>query len=398
MHTLRLGAAARDGAARLPFPGISQPAPEGGRRRALAASLAVAVHAAFLAALIVASVLSPPEEKEEPIPIALLPPPPPPPPPPRREPEVVREAPKVKAPEPAPAPPPRVVEPKPAPAPAPKALAERRSVNFSPSAQAVQPQVINPTVIAKAAPSVSAEKLQMDTVTTVTAPREISRATPLAVESVQAAPSVASAQPSKVDLGATGGPALRGPIETQAPTGPSVGPRQVVASGKTVGTGTVAVGDGSSVREGVLSNRDVLGSKDGTRVADVNTRVGTGNLRGPGGEGTTLGGGAPDCNSRPEVQAYIEQVRSRTLARWSASGAPSGSYKVTLRFQLDVGGSASRVQLVSSDDPRVGASTVDALRAASPFAPMSDRVRCLADSPFNATFRLSSSSGGTVAN
>jgi hypothetical protein len=56
------------------------------------------------------------------------------------------------------------------------------------------------------------------------------------------------------------------------------------------------------------------------------------------------------------------------------------------------------VQLVSSDDPRVGASTVEALRAAAPFAPMSDRVRCLADSPFNATFRLSSSSGGTVAN
>jgi hypothetical protein len=271
-------------------------------------------------------------------------------------------------------------------------------VNFNPSAQAVQPQVVNPTVIAKAAPAVPAETLKMDTVTPVTAPREISRATPLAVESVQAAPSVAAATPSKVDLGAVRGPALRGPIESKAPSGPSVGPRQVVASGQSVGTGTVDTGDGSSVREGVLSNRDVLGSKDGARLADVNTRVGTSNLRGPGGEGTTLGGGSPDCSNRPEVVAYIEQVRTRTLARWSASGAPPGNHKVTLRFQLDVGGSASRVQLISSDDARVGSSTVDALRAASPFAPMSDRVRCLAESPFTATFRLSSGPGTAVAN
>jgi len=396
MRALRIGAAARAGAApRFSFPGFAFPRPEGRSRRLLAGLGAVAVHALLLGALVLATWLAPPEEKEKPIPVALLPPPPPPPKP-RPEPRVER------APTPAPTPAPRpepvpVARPKPAPAPAPKALAERRSVNFAPQAQAIQPQVVNPTVIAKASPAVAAPKLDMSTVSSVTAPREISSA-PLAVESVQAAPSPVAATPSKVDLGAAGAPALRGPIEPNAPVGASVGPRQVVKSGSTVGTGSATTGDGSSVREGQLSSRDVLGSPDGPRLANVNTRVGQSNLKGPGGTGTVLGGGDPDCDTRPEVRAYMDQIKTRTLARWATAGkTPAGRVRAKLRFQVDVGGSASRVEMVSSDDPRVGTSVVDALRAASPFPPMSDRVRCLADSQLTATFTLETTST-SVAN
>jgi hypothetical protein len=392
MRALRVGAAARAGAApRFSFPGFAFPRPEGRSRRLLAGLGAVAVHAALLGALVLATWLAPPEEKEKPIPVALLPPPPPPPPRPRPEPRVERAP--TPAPTPAPRPEPKpVAAPKPVPAPAPKALAERRSVNFAPQAQAIQPQVVNPTVVARAAPAVQASKLDMNTVSSVTAPREISSA-PLAVESVQAAPSPVAATPSKVDLGAAGAPALRGPVEPNAPVGASVGPRQVVASGSTVGTGSATTGDGSSVREGQLSSRDVLGSPDGPRLANVNTRVGQSNLKGPGGTGTVLGGGDPDCDTRPEVRAYMDQIKQRTLARWATSGAtPAGRVRAKLRFQVDVGGSASRVQMVSSDDPRVGSSVVDALRAASPFPPMSDRVRCLADSQLTATFTLETTS------
>jgi hypothetical protein len=391
MRALRIGAAARAGAApRYSFPGFAFPRPEGRSRRLLAGLGALAVHALLLGALVLATWLAPPEEKEKPIPVALLPPPPPPPKP-RPEPRVERAP--TPAPTPAPRPEPKpVAQPKPAPAPAPKALAERRSVNFAPRAQAVQPQVVNPTVIAKAAPAVAAPKLDMSAVSSVTAPREISSA-PLAVESVQAAPSPVAATPSKVDLGAAGAPALRGPIEPNAPVGASVGPRQVVQSGSTVGTGSATTGDGSSVREGRLSSRDVLGSPDGPRLANVNTRVGQGNLKGPGGTGTVLGGGDPDCDTRPEVRAYMDQIKQRTLARWATAGkTPAGRVRAKLRFQVDVGGSASRVEMVSSDDPRVGSSVVDALRAASPFPPMSDRVRCLADSQLTATFTLETTS------
>jgi hypothetical protein len=223
----------------------------------------------------------------------------------------------------------------------------------------------------------------------VAAPREISRA-PLAVESVQAAPSVAAARPSRVDLQAVGGPALRGPIETDAPAGPSVGPRAVATGGSSVGTGAVDLGDSSSVREGALSTRDVLGAKEGPALASVNTRVGEGNLRGTGGngEGVGGGGGAADCDSRPEVANYMADVKERTLARWvPPPDAPSRS-RATLRFRLDVGGSASRVELVSAANPQIGTSVVQAMRSASPFPPLPERARCLADRSITGVFSL----------
>jgi hypothetical protein len=398
LRDLRLGAAARAGAApRLSFPGFSTPGPEGRGRRLLAGLAAIGVHAVLIGGLLLAERIFPPQEKEKPIAVALLPPPPPPAPkPPPPEPRVERAPTPAPTPAPRPAPTP-VAKREPAPAPAPKALAERRSVQFAPQAQAIQPQVVNPTVIARAAPAVAAPRLDVNTVSSVTAPREIASA-PLAVESVQAAPSPVAAVVSKVDLGATGAPALRGPIDAQAPVGASVGPRPVVASGSTVGTGTATTGDGSSVREGRLSSRDVLGTSDGPRLANVDTRVGQGNLKGPGGTGTVLGGGDPDCDTRPEVRAYMDQIKQRTLARWATTGnAPPGRVRARLRFQVDVGGSASRVEMISADDPRVGSSVVDALRAASPFPPMSDRVRCLADSQLTATFTLETTSSA-VAN
>jgi hypothetical protein len=387
MRRLRIGAAARAGAvAQIAWPGIAIPEPEGGRRRLLATGSAAAVHALALGALFAVATLYPPPEKEQPIAVQLLKEPPPPPP-------------KVEAklePTPAPAPAP-IPKPHAEPAPAPKALAERRSVNFQPSAQAIAPQVVNPTVIARAAPTVAAPTLKLDA-GSVTAPRDISRSAPAPIEAVQAVTSVAAARPTQFDVTAAAGPALRGPIQADAPAGPSVGPRPVTTGGDSVGTGPVKVGDGSSVREGVTSTRDVLGSPDGPRLADVNTRVGQSNLRGPGGEGTELGGATPDCQERGEVQAYLRQIKDRTVARWvPPADAPAGQVRATLRFQLDVGGSASRVDLVKAEDPRLGKSVVDALRSASPFPPMSERVRCLAGERLVGTFTLDSQKA-SVAN
>jgi hypothetical protein len=352
------------------------------------------LHAAIFGVFLALALLAPPKEEEKALPVQLLPEPAPPPEPIAK---VEAPAPPTPAPEPIPAP---VPAPKPAvaQAPAPKALAERRSVNFDPSAQTVAPQVVNPTVVARAAPALQAERLEIDAVRSVAAPREISR-TPLAVESVQAAASVVAAQPSRVDLGAAGGPALRGPIETRAPAGPSVGPRPVATGGDSVGTGAVAVGDGSSVREGVLSNRDVLGSPNGPTLASVNTRVGQGHLRGSGGDGEALGGGGggAECDRRPEVQAYMSDVKQRTLSRWVPPPDAPPQSRATLRFRLDVGGSASRVELVSAANPQIGASVVDAMRSASPFPPLPERARCLADRHITGAFSLVSEKQ-TVAN
>lgn len=352
---LRIGQAAAAGGAAVEFPGIALPEPEGRGRRLTAGALAALLHGGALAVLVVLGMLAPEIEEEEIIPVKLL-----------------HEIPMVE---------------KSAPAPAPRALAERSSPIFNPAAQAVAPQVINPKVVARAAPSVAAERIQMDGVVTSSAqPRQISRSA-VAVDTVKAVTSVAGVQPTQVDFSDAAAPALRGPVVANVPTGPSAGPRQIATTGGTVGTGPAVIADaGSSVREGVLSNRDVLGSPDGPRLASVNTRVGTGNLRGPGGTGTSLGGLAPDCESRPEVQSYMRQIRDRTIQRWTIPPEVGGA-QVRLRFKLDVGGSASRVELLSASDSRAGASAVDAMRSASPFPPMNDRQRCLANAPITGTFR-----------
>ena len=362
MRTRRYGVAfespARGGAAAVEFPGISLEKPNERRRTAVSGSLAAGLHFGALALLIFFASLAP--EVEALIPVQLL-----------------KEQPQQKE----------------KPAAAPKALAERRFANFAPSVQSIQPQVVNPRVIAEAAPAVSAKALQMDAVSSVAAPTQISRSATV-VERVTAVNSIVSARASAVDVKDVGGGAVRGPIQVQGPVGPSVGPRQVaVADGApTMGTGTLSIGSGSSVKEGVVTGRDVLGSPDGAPLVSIDTAVGDGTLRGSGGDGSSVraGSSSPEteklCMAKAEVQQYLSEVQQRTISRWVIPpGVPSGE-KVTLRFSLDVGGSASSVSVVKSTHNALGASAVDALRAAAPFPPMPASVRCLGSLMLKADF------------
>jgi TonB family protein len=283
------------------------------------------------------------------------------------------------------------------PAPAPRALAERRLPNFAPQVQSVTPQVVNPRVVAEAAPAVRADSLALEAVSAVKAPAQIERRS-LAVEHVARVNSIATARAAAVDVPQVVGPAVRGPVKLDAPAGPSVGPRQVAAtsSGRTLGTASFEIGGaGSSVREGVASSRDVIGSQGGAPLARVDTAVGEGFLRGSGGSGTGLAPASTgaECTQRPEVQAYLLQVEERTKARWrTPPGVPDS--EVTLRFQLDVAGSAQHVELVHAASNALGASAVDAMRAASPFPPIPDSARCLADRNITGKFLTISAGAG----
>jgi TonB family protein len=369
MRSLRLGEALRSG--RPParaFPGIKIKEPGRTRGRALTGAFSVLLHAAVISFLLFWAWMNP-IVKENPIPVQL-----------------VKEVEKVEKEEPPPPPP--LPKPKQEAAPAPRALAERRSLDFAPQAQAIRPQVINPTVITPAAPLVSAQKVDMSAVAQVVAPKDISHATVVA-EHVSAVSSVASAQVSKVDLGSAAAPALRGPTDASQPVGPSAGPHQITDVGSTMGTGpatATGVPGGSSVREGIASNRDVLGSPSGPRVANVNTRVGEGLMHGDGGNGPG-GGGDGDCFSRPEVVAYEEQIRTRMYARWILPADVPPSQEVRLQFSLDPAGSVTNVRPIGGGHPELAASAVEALRAAAPFPPMSDRVRCLSKQQLTGIFR-----------
>ena len=282
--------------------------------------------------------------------------------------------------------------PKP-PAPARRALAERRKLDFAPAMQTVQPQIVNKRVIAEAAPAINAEMLEMDSLNAAAAPTQVKRSA-IDVDRVSAIGAVGGYQASKVEVNHAAGPAVRGPTEAVGPVGPSVGPRKVAGTdGNTFGTGSLAINQGSSVRDGVLTSRDVVGSPTGAVLVSVDTAVGEGNLSGPGGTGTGLlpDGAATDCLKRPEVNSYIQNLQQRIYSRWSL---PYGvkDVRVILRFAIDVAGSASSIQLVRGDNA-IGASAIDAMRASSPFPPMPDRVRCLANKNINATFSSSSVAG-----
>lgn len=373
MHTRRIGAAFRAGtpaARREPFPGMNLEVAKTRAESVRSATISAALHALLLLLLLALAYLTP-TIREEILPVQIIKEQAPPPPPPPVEEQVEAKP-----------------EPKPEPAPAPKALAERRSLDFAPQAQAVAPQIVNPTVIQQAAPSLAAQKIQMNEVAAVVAPKDIAHATVVAERAV-AIDSVATAQVAKVDLGAAAAPALRGQTNSALPTGASAGPRQVVAQGNTVGTGSaVNLGSGSSVREGIASNRDVLGSPDGAPLANVNTRVGQGFMRGDGGNGTGGDGGGTleDCLNRPEVNQYLDQVKVRMYQRWNLPNQSTGKQNVLLKFTLDASGSVMSAELASASDTAIGASAVEALRAAAPFAAMPDRVRCLARRGLKGTF------------
>jgi TonB family protein len=338
------------------FPGLTLKDPEGNRRTLLTGGVATLVHLGAVGFLLLLASLAPVIE-EAIIPVQIL----------KEE------------------PPPKQEEPE--PAPAPKALAERRSLEYAPAVQAVQPQIVNPRVVAEASPAISAETLQMDAVASAAAPKQISRSSATVVERVSAINSSVAARASAVDVTGASGPVVRGPLRPGLPVGPSVGPRQVNAAegGTTSGTGKLVIGGGSSVREGVVTGRDVIGSPNGTPIASVDTQVGEGMLRGSGGTGDSLVSETA-CFQKPEVQAYLSQVQSRTLERWALPPGVPADQKVTLRFKLDVAGSASNVSLVRASDNALGLSAVDALRSASPFPAMPDSARCLVRVPITATF------------
>ena len=340
----------------LAYPGYDEP-DDAARTRAFLTGSAL-VHAAGFAVLLILASLAPMIE-EHVIPVQLLKEEPPPPPPPDE------------------------------PAAAPKALAMHRNLPFAPAVQAVAPQIVNPRIIAEAKPAVAADALQMDALGASAAPTDIQART-LVVDRVSVVNSAVRAQVSPVDVSSATGPVVRGPTRVEGVVGPSVGPRRVeaAAAGTTMGTGTVQIGgNGSSVRDGVLSDRDVIGSPDGALVVSVDTTIGDGPLAGntPGGTGTAIDS-KPECLESPAVRTYLSEVRQRTYERWVLPPGVDAGRKVTLRFHLDIAGSASKVSIVKAEDNALGASAVDALRAAAPFPPMPEEARCLSQRAIVGTF------------
>ena len=157
------------------YPGMGLEASQSRAEAVKSTTVSALLHAALLALLLWLAWMTP-AIREEILPVQLI----------KEEPPPVA---KREEPKPEPVPEPKVEEP----APAPKALAERRSMDFAPQAQAISPQIVNPTVVAQASPQVTAQRIEMNQVAAVVAPTNITQATVVA-ERVTAVNSVAVAQ------------------------------------------------------------------------------------------------------------------------------------------------------------------------------------------------------------
>jgi len=121
------------------------------------------------------------------------------------------------------------------------------------------------------------------------------------------------------------------------------------------------------------------GSKSGTGLAGGGTGVGTG-----GGSNTGLKG-IPNS----DYSQYLNQLKKRVESVWKYPDDVTGIQKVTVRFTLDRAGKLTQAVVLESSDSRLNASAVEAMKRASPFPPIPESLKDLANEPLIMRFEVS---------
>jgi len=120
------------------------------------------------------------------------------------------------------------------------------------------------------------------------------------------------------------------------------------------------------------------GSKTGTGIAGGGTGTGTG-----GGSSTGLKG-IPAA----EFNQYLNQLKKRVESVWKYPDGVSGVQRVAIVFTLDRAGKLIHADVSDSSDARMNASAVDAMRRASPFPPIPESLKELANEPLRMQFTV----------
>jgi TonB family protein len=120
------------------------------------------------------------------------------------------------------------------------------------------------------------------------------------------------------------------------------------------------------------------GTKNGTGLAGGGTGTGTG-----GGSNTGLKGiPAADFNQ------YLNQLKKRVESVWKYPEGVSGKQRVAVVFTLDRAGKLVQADVLESSDSRLNASAVEAMRRASPFPPIPESLKELANEPLRMQFTV----------
>ena len=113
-----------------------------------------------------------------------------------------------------------------------------------------------------------------------------------------------------------------------------------------------------------------------------------GGMAGTGGGGQGSAVGVARCLESAAVQRYLGGVQQRTWARWTVPPDIPADTEVVLGFALDRSGTTRDVRGRPSDDATLSTSARQALLAASPFPPLVDANRCLAEKRLRLTFTV----------
>jgi TonB family protein len=184
------------------------------------------------------------------------------------------------------------------------------------------------------------------------------------------------------------------PTREAAPTAlPGSAATDLAMNQKTLGEirGTVDAPGIKALKEGNQIPGALKGTGSGLGPYGVpgGTRSGTG-LAG-GGIGSGSGGGSKTgLKGIPaaDFKQYLEQLKKRVQSVWKYPDGVSGKQRVAVVFTLDRAGKLVQAEVLESSDSRLNASAVDAMRRASPFPPIPESLKELANAPLRMQFTV----------
>lgn len=121
------------------------------------------------------------------------------------------------------------------------------------------------------------------------------------------------------------------------------------------------------------------GSRSGSGLAGGGTGTGS------GGGSTTGLKGLPSA----DYNHYLSQLKKRVESVWKYPDGVAGVQRVAILFTLDRAGRLVQSEVLDSTDARLNASAVDAMKRASPFAPIPESLKDLANTPLRMQFTVS---------
>jgi TonB family protein len=110
-----------------------------------------------------------------------------------------------------------------------------------------------------------------------------------------------------------------------------------------------------------------------------------------GGTGTGAGGGSATGLrglSSADYNQYLQQLKKRVESVWKYPDGVNGVQKVAILFTLDKAGRLVRSEVLESTDARLNASAVEAMKRASPFPPIPETLKDLANTPLRMQFTV----------